>query len=138
MKKLKSLLIASIGIVALTASCNDDFLLKEPLGQIAGPSLNNAEGVEGKLIAAYRTLSGQGMNGGGTWYYDIHGWIFGSIASEIAFQVQDKAFDYLDAPVQKINTADTPAPYSPVLLEEWLPSAQDVIDAVNRVMYTKA
>jgi len=65
-------------------------------------------------------------------------WPFGSIASEIAFQVQDKAFDYLDAPVQKINTADTPAPYSPVLLEEWLPSAQDVKDAVNRVMYTKA
>ncbi len=65
-------------------------------------------------------------------------WPFGSIASEIAFQVQDKAFDYLDAPVQKINTADTPAPYSPVLLEEWLPSAQDVIDAVNRVMYTIA
>ena len=64
-------------------------------------------------------------------------WPFGSIASEIAFQVQDNAFDYLDAPVQKINTADTPAPYSPVLLEEWLPSAQDVIDAVNRVMYTK-
>src|SRR6056300_825236 len=43
-------------------------------------------------------------------------WPFGSIASEIAFQVQDNAFDYLDAPVQKINTADTPAPYSPVLL----------------------
>lgn len=64
-------------------------------------------------------------------------WPFGSIASEIAFQVQDNAFDYLDAPVQKINTADTPAPYSPVLLEEWLPSAQDVIDAVNKVMYTK-
>jgi pyruvate dehydrogenase E1 component beta subunit len=64
-------------------------------------------------------------------------WPFGSIASEIAFQVQDNAFDYLDAPIQKINTADTPAPYSPVLLEEWLPSAQDVIDAVNRVMYTK-
>ncbi|CAI8235658.1 MAG: pyruvate dehydrogenase complex E1 component subunit beta [Flavobacteriaceae bacterium] len=64
-------------------------------------------------------------------------WPFGSIASEIAFQVQDNAFDYLDAPVQKINTADTPAPYSPVLLEEWLPSAQDVIDAVNKVMYKK-
>ncbi|MEJ6547861.1 MAG: pyruvate dehydrogenase E1 component beta subunit [Flavobacteriaceae bacterium] len=64
-------------------------------------------------------------------------WPFGSIASEIAFQVQNNAFDYLDAPVQKINTADTPAPYSPVLLEEWLPTAQDVIDAVHRVMYIK-
>ena len=50
MKKLKLLLIASIGIVAITASCNDDFLLKEPLGQIAGPSLNNAAGVEGNLL----------------------------------------------------------------------------------------
>lgn len=65
-------------------------------------------------------------------------WPFGSIASEIAFQVQNNAFDYLDAPVQKINTADTPAPYSPVLLEEWLPTAQDVIDAVHRVMYIKS
>jgi len=65
-------------------------------------------------------------------------WPFGSIASEIAFQVQNNAFDYLDAPVQKINTADTPAPYSPVLLEEWMPTAQDVIDAVHRVMYSKA
>ena len=65
-------------------------------------------------------------------------WPFGSIASEIAFQVQNNAFDYLDAPVQKINTADTPAPYSPVLLEEWLPTSQDVIDAVHRVMYIKS
>jgi len=41
----------------------------------------------------------------------------------------------LDAPVEKINTADTPAPYSPVLLKEWLPDYQDVIKGVKRVMY---
>ena len=80
MSKLKSLLIALIGIFAITVSCNDDFLLKEPLGQIAGPTLNNADGVEGKLIAAYRTLSGQGMSGGGTWYYATTGWIMGSLS----------------------------------------------------------
>jgi pyruvate dehydrogenase E1 component beta subunit len=40
----------------------------------------------------------------------------------------------LDAPVQKINTADTPAPYSPVLLEEWLPNHEDVVRAVKKVM----
>ena len=49
-------------------------------------------------------------------------WPFGNVATEITFHVQNNAFDYLDAPIQKINTADTPAPYSPVLLAEWLPN----------------
>lgn len=62
-------------------------------------------------------------------------WPFGNVATEITYQVQSKAFDYLDAPIVKINTADTPAPYSPVLLEEWLPNYQDVINAVKKVMY---
>ena len=62
-------------------------------------------------------------------------WPFGSVASEITYMVQEKAFDYLDAPVQRITTADTPAPYSPALLKEWLPNAQDVIKAVKKVTY---
>ncbi|MDO7576915.1 MAG: pyruvate dehydrogenase complex E1 component subunit beta, partial [Flavobacteriaceae bacterium] len=48
-------------------------------------------------------------------------WPFGNISTEITYQVQNQIFDYLDAPVEKINTADTPAPYSPVFLKEWLP-----------------
>jgi len=62
-------------------------------------------------------------------------WPFASISAEITYQVQEKAFDYLDAPIQRITTADTPAPFSPVLLEEWLPNANDVIKAVKKVMY---
>jgi pyruvate dehydrogenase E1 component beta subunit len=62
-------------------------------------------------------------------------WPFGNISTEITYQVQSKAFDYLDAPIVKINTADTPAPYSPVLLKEWLPNSDDVIKAVKQVMY---
>ncbi len=62
-------------------------------------------------------------------------WPFASVSSEITFQVQEKAFDHLDAPIQRITTADTPAPFSPVLLEEWLPNANDVINAVKKVMY---
>ncbi len=62
-------------------------------------------------------------------------WPFGNVSTEITYQVQEKAFDYLDAPVVKINTADTPAPYSPVLLEEWLPNSEDVIKAVKKVLY---
>jgi pyruvate dehydrogenase E1 component beta subunit len=64
-------------------------------------------------------------------------WPFGSVSSEITFQVQENVFDYLDAPIKRITTADTPAPYSPVLLEEWLPNANDVVKAVKEVLYIK-
>ena len=62
-------------------------------------------------------------------------WPLANIASEISHQVQANMFDYLDAPILKINTADTPAPYSPVLLKEWLPGKDDVVKAVKKVMY---
>ena len=62
-------------------------------------------------------------------------WPFGNISSEIAYRVQEEIFDFLDAPIIKINTADTPAPYSPVLLKEWLPNSDDVVAAVKKVMY---
>jgi len=64
-------------------------------------------------------------------------WPFGNISTEITYQIQNQIFDYLDAPIEKINTADTPAPYSPVLLAEWLPNHEDVIKAVKKVMYHK-
>ena len=44
-------------------------------------------------------------------------WPFGNISTEITYQVQNELFDYLDAPIEKFNTADTPAPFSPVLLK---------------------
>ena len=62
-------------------------------------------------------------------------WPFGNVSTEITYQVQSQAFDYLDAPIEKINTADTPAPYSPVLLKEWLPNSNDVVKAVHKVLY---
>jgi pyruvate dehydrogenase E1 component beta subunit len=62
-------------------------------------------------------------------------WPFGNVSTEITYLVQSEAFDYLDAPVIKINTADTPAPYSPALFAEWLPDYKEVIKAVHKVMY---
>jgi pyruvate dehydrogenase E1 component beta subunit len=62
-------------------------------------------------------------------------WPFASVASEITYMVQERAFDHLDAPIQRITTADTPAPYSPTLLKEWLPNSNDVVKAVKKVMY---
>ena len=65
-------------------------------------------------------------------------WPFGNVATEITYQVQSQAFDYLDAPIIKINTADTPAPFSPVLFKEWLPNSDNVIKAVKKVMYSQS
>jgi len=62
-------------------------------------------------------------------------WPFGNVSTEITYKVQSEAFDFLDAPIIKINTADTPAPYSPNLFKEWLPDSEDVIKAVKKVLY---
>ncbi len=62
-------------------------------------------------------------------------WPFGNVSTEITYEVQSQIFDYLDAPIIKINTADTPAPYSPVLLKEWIPNHNDVVKAVKKVLY---
>ena len=63
-------------------------------------------------------------------------WPLGAIASELTYMVQKKAFDYLDSPVVRVNTADTPMGYSPVFVEEFLPNPKRVIDAVKSVTYT--
>ncbi len=62
-------------------------------------------------------------------------WPFGNISTEITYRVQSMAFDYLDAPIVKLNTADAPAPYSRVLMEQWLPNSGDVVKAVKKVLY---
>ena len=64
-------------------------------------------------------------------------WPFGNVSTDISHTVQSKLFDYLDAPIEKVNNADTPTPYSPVLLKEWLPQSTDVYNAVKKVLYLK-
>lgn len=62
-------------------------------------------------------------------------WPLGSIASEIAYQVQKHAFDYLDAPIQKVNSEDVPLPYAPTLIQEVLPNVQKTLHALDAVLY---
>jgi pyruvate dehydrogenase E1 component beta subunit len=64
-------------------------------------------------------------------------WPLGSIASEVAFKVQKDAFDYLDAQILRVTTADTPLPYAPTLIEASLPNVARVVTAVKEVMYIK-
>ncbi|MBK9176039.1 MAG: pyruvate dehydrogenase complex E1 component subunit beta [Flavobacteriales bacterium] len=62
-------------------------------------------------------------------------WPVASIASEVAYRVQKDAFDSLDAPVLRINQADTPLPFAPSLIDASLPSLARVVRAVKEVMY---
>jgi len=62
-------------------------------------------------------------------------WPLGSIATEVAFKVQNDAFDYLDAPVRRVMGGDVPLPYAPTLIEAYLPNPARVIKAVKDVMY---
>jgi len=62
-------------------------------------------------------------------------WPFAGVSAEIAYEVQKYAFDYLDAPVTRVNAADTSLPYAPTLVEEYLPNPDKVIKAVKEVLY---
>ncbi|HUH36000.1 MAG TPA: pyruvate dehydrogenase complex E1 component subunit beta [Moheibacter sp.] len=64
-------------------------------------------------------------------------WPYGSISSEISYMVQQKAFDYLDAPIKRITSPDVSAPYSAELFKEWYPTVDQVIQAAKAVSYKK-
>ncbi len=64
-------------------------------------------------------------------------WPFAGISAEIAYTLQRLAFDFLDAPLVRINAADTSLPYASTLVEEYMPNPEKVIKAVKEVMYIK-
>lgn len=64
-------------------------------------------------------------------------WPFGGISSEIAYRVQRNAFDYLDAPVVRINSQDVNLGYSKSYVDAFLPNVSRVVKAVKEVMYVR-
>jgi pyruvate dehydrogenase E1 component beta subunit len=62
-------------------------------------------------------------------------WPLANISTEITYMVQKRAFDYLDAPIRRINTADAPLGYAPTFVEAFLPSVKQIIDTVKEVLY---
>ncbi|MBX3071664.1 MAG: alpha-ketoacid dehydrogenase subunit beta [Thermomicrobiales bacterium] len=65
-------------------------------------------------------------------------WRWFSVASEVAASIQEHAFDYLDAPVERVSGAETPAPYARNLEAAAFPNEEQIIDAVRRVAYRRA
>ncbi|WP_162343128.1 pyruvate dehydrogenase complex E1 component subunit beta [Cyclobacterium salsum] len=60
-----------------------------------------------------------------------------SISTDLAFTIQRHAFDYLDAPVLRVNSMDIPLSYSPAYIEATLPNVKRTIEAVKSVTYQK-
>jgi len=64
-------------------------------------------------------------------------WPFASISSEVAYRIQKEGFDYLDAPVRRITSADAPMHYAPNLVAGYLPDVSRTVKLVKEVMYLK-
>ncbi len=62
-------------------------------------------------------------------------WPFCGVSAEIAYEMQKYAFDYLDAPITRLNAQDTSLPYASTLVDAYLPTVPKVIEAVKSVMY---
>lgn len=57
----------------------------------------------------------------------------GGIGGEIAATIAEEAFEWLDAPVVRVASIDTPVPYSPPLEEYYMPQTKDVLEAARRL-----
>ncbi len=62
------------------------------------------------------------------------GWPYGGVGAQIAYAVQRRAFDDLDAPIERVTGEDVPMPYAGVLEKAALPSVEKVMTAVHRVL----
>lgn len=62
-------------------------------------------------------------------------WPLAAISSEITYHIQKHAFDYLDAPIHRINSLDVPLPYAPTLIDAILPNVGRTVKAVKAVLY---
>ena len=60
---------------------------------------------------------------------------FASVGAEISHQVMEHAFDYLDAPVKRISTAEAPMPYAKNLEDLALPSTPKIVEGIKEVSY---
>jgi pyruvate dehydrogenase E1 component beta subunit len=67
--------------------------------------------------------------------YLEEGWPYAGTGAQIVSMIQEEAFDHLDAPILRVTQADIPMPYAKNLEILAKPSANHVIEAVNKVLY---
>lgn len=64
------------------------------------------------------------------------GWPFAGVGAQISHEVMKRAFDYLDAPIERVTQEDVPLPYAHNLEVASLPSVEKVVAAVKKTLYT--
>jgi pyruvate dehydrogenase E1 component beta subunit len=62
-------------------------------------------------------------------------WPMCGVASELSYRIQKEGFDYLDAPVRRLTSADAPMHYAPNLVAAYLPDVARTVKLVKEVMY---
>lgn len=62
-------------------------------------------------------------------------WPLAAISAEITYHIQKYAFDFLDAPINRVNSMDVPLPYAPTLIDAILPNVQRTMEAIKAVTY---
>ena len=58
----------------------------------------------------------------------------GSFAGQVAAIVADEGFDYLDAPIKRVNAPDTPVPYGIIMEDFWIPSEEKLIKTIEGIL----
>jgi pyruvate dehydrogenase E1 component beta subunit len=59
---------------------------------------------------------------------------FGGMGGEIAAQIQEEAFDYLDAPVARVGAPFSPVPFSPALEAHYVPNAARIVAETKKML----
>ena len=62
------------------------------------------------------------------------GWRSYGVGSEITARIYEEAFDYVDAPIQRVAQKEVPLPYNQALEQSALPQVEDVVKAVKEVL----
>lgn len=62
-------------------------------------------------------------------------WPFASVSSELSYRIQKEGFDYLDAPIRRITSADAPMHYAPNLTALAIPDISRTVKLVKEVMH---
>lgn len=112
-RHIKTLLIG-FGFVGLfTVSCKDSFLDRPPLGAISENAIANATGVEGSLVVAYRSLTGNNV---AAWYTSPMNWVWGGIRSDDAYKGTEASDQGTEInPVERFEVL----PNSPSVSNKW-------------------
>lgn len=85
MKKLISILLATVLLLSISISCSEDFLNKEPLGSTSENVFYDAKGIEALLIGTYAMVRGSSL-WQVSWGASIQNWTYGSAASDDAYK----------------------------------------------------